>query len=123
MAAKILLVEDNPDSCTYLARLLELKGYVVQTAPDGMEALKKVEAFHPDLIISDLMMPRLDGIGLVTTLRNSPTYQSTPVIAISAYGSGNLQSAVQAGANKALRKPLNFDHFFQTVENLLTSSA
>src|SRR6478672_13453751 len=104
MAAKILLVEDNLDSCTYLARLLELKGYAVQTAPDGMEALREVEAFHPDLIITDMMMPRLNGIGLLNTLRNSPKYQTTPVIALSAYGSGNLQAALRAGANKALRK-------------------
>ena len=119
MASKILLVEDNLDSCTYLARLLELKGYAVQTAPDGMEALKEVEAFHPDLIITDMMMPRLNGIGLLNTLRNSPKYQTTPVIALSAYGSGNLQAALRAGANKALRKPINFEQFFKSIEQLL----
>src|SRR5215470_14476359 len=105
MAAKILVVEDNPDSCTYLARLLELKGYVVQTAPDGFQALLEVKKFQPDLIITDIMMPRLDGIGLLNNLRNSPNYRSMPVIAISAFGSGNLQAALQAGANKAMRKP------------------
>ena len=122
MAAKILLVEDNLDSCTYLARLLELKGYDVQTATDGMEALKEVETFHPDLIITDMMMPRLNGIGLLNTLRSSPKYQTTPVIAISAYGSGNLQAALRAGADKAMRKPINFDQFFKSIEQLLVTN-
>ena len=119
MATKILLVEDNLDSCAYLARLLELKGYDVHTATDGIEALKAVEAFHPDLIITNIMMPRLDGIGLLNTIRNSPNYRSTPVIAMSAFGSGNLQAALQAGANKALRKPINFEQFFKSIEQLL----
>ena len=118
MATKILLVEDNLDSCAYLARLLELKGYDVHTATDGIEALKEVEAYHPDLIVTDIMMPRLDGIGLVNTLRNSPNYRSTPVIAMSAFGSGNLQAALQAGANRALRKPINFEQFFKSIEQL-----
>lgn len=120
MASKILVVEDNLDSCNYLARLLEVKGYVVCKAKDGMEALKEITTFHPDLIISDIMMPRLDGIGLVRTLRNSPNYQNTPIIVMSAFGSGNLQAAVQAGADKAMRKPLNFEQFFKSIENLLT---
>ena len=90
---------------------------------DGMEALKEAEAFHPDLIVTDIMMPRLDGIGLLNTLRNSPKYRTTPVIAISSYGSGNLQAALKAGANKAMRKPLNFEQFFKSIECLITSPA
>ena len=65
------------------------------------------------------MMPRLDGIELVTALRHTVKYQNLPVIVMSAFGSGNLQEAVKAGADKAMRKPINFEKFFRSIETLL----
>ena len=120
MPSKILLVEDNPDTCEYLSLLLKVRGYEVRTASDGVEALKVMDTFSPDLIVSDIMMPRLDGIQLVQTLRNSPKYAKIPIITISAYGSGNLDEALKVGANKALRKPLDFDCFFRSLKTLLS---
>jgi CheY-like chemotaxis protein len=119
MSAKILIVEDNADSCAYLARLLELKGYTVQTAKDGLEALQEIEAYNPDLIVSDIMTPRVDGIQMLRALRSIPKYQHIPVVMISAFGSGNLIEAIKAGANEAMRKPLDFDRFFRSLNQLL----
>lgn len=119
MPARILIVEDNQDSCAYLKRLLQVKGYKVFTARDGMEALREVEKYKPDLIVSDIMTPRIDGIQLVKALRSTPKYRKIPVLVVSAYGSGNLKEALNAGANAAMRKPINFDRFFESLENLL----
>lgn len=119
MSAKILVVEDNVDSCAYLARLLELKGYTVATAKDGMEALHEIEKYNPDLIVSDIMTPRVDGIQMLRALRSIPKYKNIPVLMISAFGSGNLQEALKAGANEAMRKPLDFDKFFSSLTELL----
>ena len=119
MSAKILIVEDNADSCAYLARLLELKGYIVATAKDGLEALYEIENYNPDLIVSDIMTPRVDGIQMVRALRSIPKYEHIPVVMISAFGSGNLKDAIQAGANEAMRKPLDFDKFFSSLDKLL----
>jgi two-component system, OmpR family, response regulator len=119
MSARILIVEDNPDSCAYLARLLVLKGYTVLTARDGLEALHEVKDFNPDAIVSDIMMPKVDGIQMVKTLRSTPNYRDLPVLVISAHGSGNLLEALKAGANDAMRKPLNLDLFFKSLETLI----
>ena len=119
MTAKILIVEDNPDSCAYLSQLLTIKGYTVYTAADGLEALRAVQISNPDVIVSDIMMPKADGIQLLKALRSSPKYKKIPVLMVSAYGSGNLKEALQAGADEAMRKPLNFSHFFESLEKLL----
>ncbi len=122
MSAKILIVEDNADSCAYLARLLEVKGYIVFTAKDGLEALQEIEAYNPDLIVSDIVTPRVDRIQMVKALRAIPKYQNIPVLMISAFGSGNLHEAIKAGANEAMRKPIDFDQFFQSLDNLLSEN-
>ena len=119
MSAKILIVEDNPDSCAFLSQLLKVRGYSVQTASDGLQALFAVEEFRPDIIVSDIMMPGITGIEMVRVLRQSPQYREIPVLMISAFGSGNLKEALQAGADSALHKPINFDQFFETLAQLL----
>jgi CheY-like chemotaxis protein len=119
MSAKILIVEDNPDSCAYLSHLLQVKGYTVFTASDGLQALNEVEAYDPDLIISDIMMPNVNGLQMVRALRQTSKYQGLPVLMISAYGSGNLREALDAGANQVMCKPLDFDVFFETLDRLL----
>ncbi len=115
MPIKILVVEDEKDARDFLAILLEMEGYVVSTATDGLEALKKIEIEPPDMIISDISMPNLDGVDLVKTLRSSPEFRDIPVLMLSAYGSGNLISAINAGANHAMRKPVNVESLLKNV--------
>jgi two-component system, OmpR family, alkaline phosphatase synthesis response regulator PhoP len=119
MSAKILIVEDNADSCAYLSQLLKIKGYTVFTANDGLDALREIQKYNPDLIITDIMMPRADGIQLVKALRSTPKYRNIAVLVVSAYGSGNLKEALKAGADAAMRKPINFTLFFASLEKLL----
>ena len=119
MSAKVLIVEDNQDSRDFLAALLRLKGYRVDTAVDGLDGIKHALAGHPDLIISDISMPRLDGVQMLKALRKSPGFSKIPIVAVSAYGSGKLEDAARAGADYTLRKPLNCDLLLTTIGRLL----
>ena len=113
MIKRLLVVDDEPKLLRALAVDLRGEGYDVMTARSGNEALICVAQKIPDLIVSDIMTPRIDGIQLVRALRSTPKYRKIPVLVVSAYGSGNLKEALNAGANAAMRKPINFDRFFE----------
>ena len=81
---RILVVDDEVDIAKTLSAFLEMSGYEVVTVGDGVEALQEVVEHRPDLIITDLMMPRMDGGTLIARLMSSPTTKDIPVIAISA---------------------------------------
>ena len=118
MAVKILIVEDNPESRLFLATLLRIEGFEVDTANDGNEAINKVIEAPPDLMITDLSMPNLTGIEMLKQLRAMPESRNIPVLAVSAYGSGKLGDAMKAGADHALRKPLDCDLLLNLIGQL-----
>ena len=120
MSAKILLVEDNQDARTSLALILSTRGYAVATAADGQEAVEHVKTDCPDLILSDINMPNLDGLSMVKVIRTLPHCQNVPIVMMSAYGSGPLGEALRAGATAALRKPLNFQALSETLARFLS---
>lgn len=117
---KILIVEDNPDFRDLLSLMLKSEGYTVYTADDGEEGVKLVEADCPDLIITDINMPHMDGIEMVRVLRRRPECNKVPIIVLSAYGSGNLREAMRAGADEAVRKPMDYDRFVDAINKLLS---
>jgi CheY-like chemotaxis protein len=119
MPIKVLVVEDEKDSRDFLATFLKLSGYAVTTAKDGLEGIEKVEADCPDIIVSDICMPNLDGIDMVKTLRQSPEYRAVPVIMLTALSSDNLLKSVNAGANEAMRKPVNPDALLKNIKEWL----
>ncbi|MGV3569941.1 MAG: response regulator [Ramlibacter sp.] len=80
----ILLVDDEPDLLTILALLLEMEQFEVATASDGVQALDVVRSGNIALVLTDLMMPRLDGIGLCQALRGDPATRHIPIILSSA---------------------------------------
>ena len=106
MPTKILLVEDDADARDHLAIMLQLWGYTVYTAEDGLEGIKQTLANHPDVILSDLQMPNLDGVEMIKRLRQLPEARRIPIVVISASGPDRLQEAIDAGANLAMYKPL-----------------
>ena len=104
---RVLVVDDNADMREYLASLLDGQ-YAVQLAPDGARALALVRDRPPDLVISDAMMPELDGFGLVAELRADPDTQQLPVIMISARaGEEGTIEGLAAGADDYLIKPFS----------------
>ncbi len=119
MPNKILIVDDDPDQRDFLAILLKHEGYAVRIAEDGGEAIKQVKSNCPDLIISDIDMPDIDGITMVKMLRGLPECSDTPILTLSGYGSGDLRMAVSAGANQALQKPVEIESLIGTIHTLL----
>ncbi len=102
---KVLVVDDNADLRAYIEGLLA-SAYAVTTAGDGREALEAIKKSMPDLVVSDVMMPHLDGIGLVKALRADPATSSIPVILLSArVGEESAVEGLDAGADDYVAKP------------------
>jgi signal transduction histidine kinase len=105
--ARVLVVDDNPDLREYVTSLLT-PTYRVVTAADGVEALEAIRADQPDIILSDVMMPRLDGFGLVRELRADPRTSSIPIILLSARaGEESAIQGLDAGSDDYLVKPFS----------------
>src|SRR5215475_1258058 len=94
----ILLVDDEPDNLEVVAETLEFRGATVLTASDGVDALAKLADFEPNLIMTDLSMPQMDGWELRVNLRNNVKYQNMPILALSAHAMlGDKERAIAAG--------------------------
>ncbi|GLZ43090.1 histidine kinase [Actinokineospora sp. NBRC 105648] len=104
--ARVLVADDNADMLQYLTRLLRSGGYQVTAVVDGQEALEQVRANAPDLVVSDVMMPRLDGLSLVTALRAESRTAGVPVLLLSARAGQEASiEGLAAGADDYLVKP------------------
>jgi signal transduction histidine kinase len=105
--ARVLIVDDNADMRDYLQRLLE-KQYSVDTAANGREALEKISAYPPELVVSDIMMPEMDGIQLLHHIKNEPATSSLPVILVSARAGEDAKiEGYDIGADDYLTKPFS----------------
>ena len=122
MSFKILIVEDNADSRNLLHFLFTSKGYVVNTASDGTEGLYLAKSEKPDIIITDLTMPNLDGIEMIKQTRLEPEIRDIPIIVYTAYGSELLESAMQTGATRAFSKPFDLDSLISFIDSLSEAS-
>jgi two-component system cell cycle response regulator len=106
--AKILVVDDEQTIRDYLQHVLTDQGYAVLTAPDGEAALPLAFSEQPDLILLDIMMPRLDGMETCRRLRAHPATQRTPVLILTAHNTRDrLQESIAAGADDFLGKPVD----------------
>jgi DNA-binding NtrC family response regulator len=115
---RILVVDDEANARTALAELLRDEGYTVETAADGFKALPKLEDFAPDLLLSDLRMPGMDGIELMKKARERDP--ELPVVVTTAHGAiETAVSAMKAGAADYLTKPINLDELTLVLERAL----
>ena len=106
--ANILVVDDEAAARTALAALLEAEGYDVETAGDGFKAMGRLATFEPDLVLTDFKMPGMDGIELMTKLKEHEA--ELPVVVMTAFGAVETAvTAMQKGAADYLLKPLNMD--------------
>lgn len=119
MPKKILVVEDNIDTRQMLHHYLTQAEFTVVVAVDGRDGLYMVGAERPDLIITDINMPEIDGIGMIKNLRTQSEFKDLPIIALTAYGVDERDEAIRAGANRALDKPTDLDALVIDVEELL----
>jgi DNA-binding response OmpR family regulator len=117
----VLIVEDVPDILRLLEETLKFKGYHAVTAYNGQEALEIIQRQKPDLVITDIMMPKLDGFGLVHRLRINPETRNIPVIFLTAtyVALEDKAFALNIGATRFIEKPVNFERFLDTIAELL----
>ncbi len=115
--SRILLIEDNEDTRIALRRLLEIDCHEVMAAADGEAGYLLATRYKPDIIITDFMMPRMDGLSLVTRLRNDPIIGDTGVILISAFCKDK-ETILAAGADVYLQKPFDYDQLAELIEVL-----
>src|SRR5436309_6390921 len=120
---RVLIVDDDPWILRMVSTLLEKRGYAIATASDGEEGLMRADQLRPDLIITDVMMPKLDGWSLVRALRSRPELALVPVIFLTALGSDDDRiRGFRLGADDYLPKPFRFEELDLRVENALRRS-
>jgi DNA-binding response OmpR family regulator len=121
----LLIVEDVPDILRLLEETLKFKGYNAVTARNGQEALDLIQRERPALVITDIMMPKLDGFGLVHRLRINPETRDLPVIFLTAtyVALEDKAFALNIGVTRFIEKPVNFERFLETIDELLTQGA
>lgn len=119
----ILVVEDVPHILELLEITLRFKGYPIITARNGQEALELIAKQHPALIITDILMPKLDGFAMVHKLRSDPKTSNIPIIFLSAtYVTPEDKGfAISLGAVRFLEKPVDTEEFLLTVAEILTA--
>jgi CheY-like chemotaxis protein len=114
---RVLVVDDEATIRDLIADALREADYEVQTAANGVEALTLMHRWLPDVVVLDLMMPRLDGTGFTELLRVNPDFADLPVLLVTAaYGAE--AAANHAGVRAWLSKPFELDHLVQMVEQL-----
>jgi CheY-like chemotaxis protein len=105
---KILIAEDNAVNRELLRELLEARGYAVEEASNGLEALQMIAQCKPDALLLDLNMPVLDGLATVRKIREDPAMASLPVLAVTAYAMrGDREKTLAAGFDEYLSKPIS----------------
>ncbi len=124
MGARILVVEDDPDIMRIISHALESAGYQVVPAYGGEDAIRKVRAQKPNLVLTDLAMPGVSGVDVIAAIKSDPETAPIPVIAVTAHvWNGIAQAAGKAGCDGYISKPFNARQLLQLVGKHLQSSA
>jgi CheY-like chemotaxis protein len=113
----VLVVDDEAAFCAVICEILEANGYEPHYTLTAAEALQVLEHLHPDIILSDVMMPDMDGLSFVSHLRAHPKWAHIPIIVISAKTSTeDRRLALEAGANQFLAKPFSANDLENLIE-------
>ncbi len=120
---RILAVDDEPNIVRLIQVNLERDGYTVETASNGAQALAKIRQSRPDLLVSDVMMPEMDGFELLANIRRDPMLNDLPVIMLTAKAQDrDVMEGYTRGADMYLTKPFNPMELKQFVKRILASA-
>ena len=121
MSKYLLIVDDEPNLLRAVAACLRGEGYEVDTARSGEEALVQIAQRLPDLIVSDIRMPRMDGYALARQLRNNPRTHLIPIVFLTAKDeSADRIAGIRSGVDAYLTKPFEPDELVAVIGNILT---
>jgi len=117
---RILVVDDEPDVASLLTLMLKSQGYEVIAAGDGQEALEKARSENPDLILLDVMLPRLDGYKVARMLKFDENYSHIPIIMLTAkIQDRDKQTGLEMGANDYVTKPFDTAQLLAKIKDIL----
>jgi CheY-like chemotaxis protein len=115
----VLLVEDTEDNRLMMRRLLELSGYRVSEAVNGVEAVKAAERETPNIILMDLSLPIVDGLAATRRIRQMPEMAEVPIIAVSAHDTADFHAeALAAGCDAYITKPIDYTELEDLISDL-----
>lgn len=121
--ARVLLVEDTEDNRVMMRRLLEMSGFQVSEAVNGVEAVTRAEHDEPQIILMDLSLPVVDGLAATRRIRQLPELKDVPIIAVSAHDTLDFHSeALAAGCDAYITKPIDYGELEGLIERLLEKS-
>ncbi|MFA4957599.1 MAG: response regulator [Candidatus Methanoperedens sp.] len=113
---KILVVEDNPFNLDFLFELLTMNGFNVDGAKEGNEAIQKANKEIYDLILMDIALPGIDGVGAMKIIKMIPLYNSIPIVAMTAFAlRGDREMYLKAGFDAYISKPINFPDLMKII--------
>lgn len=117
---KIALVDDEPNILLSLEFLVQRSGYSVKTAADGQSALQLVESWHPDLLVLDVNMPKMDGFEVCQILREKPDFENLKIIMLTAKGREvEREKGLAMGADDYVTKPFSTQEIMDKINALL----
>lgn len=120
---KILIIDDSNTNVVLLEAVFSGKGYIVETALNAYEAFNSMEKEKPDVILLDLLMPKISGFDFMENIKNNDEYKDIPVIVISAVSDyDNVQKIKKMGIYDYIKKPVDIEELEEKVEHLLNFS-
>lgn len=120
MTRTIMTVDDSPSMRALLRHALSGEGYQIAAAEDGVDALERIDAAAPDLVITDINMPRMDGFGLIEALRRQPGHRNLPILVLTTESSDEKKArAREAGATGWIVKPFNPEKLAAAIRRVL----
>ncbi|MEO8603993.1 MAG: response regulator, partial [bacterium] len=120
MNTRVLVVDDDPVALGMLEAALKLGGFDIVRAYGAEDALRKVKLRKPDIVLTDLEMPKINGVALISMIREDPEIQRTPVIAVTAHTWDTIgQAAAQVGCDALIAKPFSPQKLIEKVRECL----
>ena len=119
---EIVIVEDSPTQAERLRRLIQSKAYRVRVAPNGQQALAMIRERKPQLVLSDIIMPEMNGYELCRAIKADPTLRDIPVILVTALNdSKDIIRGIESGADNFVRKPYSEDYLLSRIGHMLVN--